>query len=105
MIFRQFIELRLRSFDVFIMNKALNEIIFTITSVGAKYKGPIFMPRHILKFTVNRSPFIDKKSREQFEIRNHTRFIVIEAFPKTIEALMKLEISSGIDVKIKMRGL
>ena len=105
MIFRQFIELRLRSFDIFIINKALNEIILTITRVGSKYRGPIFMPRHILKFIVNRSPFIDKKSREQFEIRKHTRFLLIEAFPKTIEALMKLEISSGIDIKIKMKGL
>lgn len=105
MIFSQFIELKLKAFDSSVLNKAIKEIIVTVTNIGAKYKGPITMPRHIVKFTVNRSPFIDKKSREQFEIRNYTRFLIIEALPKTIEALMKLEISAGVDIKIKMKGL
>ena len=103
--FQQYIELKLRAFNVSTLDKAIKEIINSISKIAAKYRGPIPMPRSIVKFTVNKSPYIDKKSREQFEMRHHARFLIIEALPQTIEKLMKLEISPGVDVKIKMKGL
>ena len=101
--FEQSIELKLKAFTSSILDKSIEKIVSTTINIGAKYKGPIKMPRNISKFIVNRSPHVNKKSREQFEIRNYTRLLIIEAFPKTIESLMKLEISSGIDVKVKMK--
>ena len=105
MIFKQSIELTLYAFTPKILEKAIKRITSLVINIGAKYRGPLPMPRKIIKFIVNRSPHVDKKSREQFEIRYHTRFLIVEALPRTIESLMSLEIASGIDIKIKIRGL
>jgi small subunit ribosomal protein S10 len=71
---------------------------------GARVKGPVPMPRLIERFSVNRSPHIDKESQEQFEIRNHCRLLIIESSPQTIDALMKLDLPSGVEVEIKLKG-
>jgi small subunit ribosomal protein S10 len=102
--FQQSIELKLKAFEPRILDKSVKEIVDTISRIGARYKGPIPMPRRISKFIVNRSPHVDKKSREQFEIRNHVRFLIIEASPQTVDALMRLDIAAGVDIKIKMKG-
>jgi len=101
--FKQAIELKLKSFESKILNKSIIKIIKTISKIKANYIGPISIPTKIYKFIVNKSPYIDKKSREQFQIKSHIRMLIIEASSKTIDALMKLDISSGIDIKIKMR--
>merc|ERR1712070_1271655 len=103
--FSESIELKLKAYEPRILDKAVSEIVDTIVKISARYKGPIPMPRKINKFTVNKSPHIDKKSREQFEIRNHSRFLIIEASPQAVDALMKLDISAGVDIQIKMKGI
>jgi small subunit ribosomal protein S10 len=102
--FQQVIKLKLKAFDHRILDKATSEIVDTISRIGARYKGPVPMPMKISRFTVNRSPHIDKKSREQFEIRDHSRLLMIEASPQTVDALMKLDIAAGVDIQIKMKG-
>jgi small subunit ribosomal protein S10 len=104
MSFQQSIELRLKAYEPRVLDKAVKEIVDTVFGIGARYKGPIPMPRKINKFTVNKSTHVDKKSREQFEIRNHSRFLVIEASQHTVDALMKLDIAAGVDIQIKMSG-
>jgi len=101
---QQSIELKLKAYESRVLDKAVKDIVDTISRIGARYKGPIPMPKKISRFTVNRSTNVDKKSREQFEIRHHCRFLVIEASPQTIDALMKLDIAAGVDIKIKMKG-
>ncbi|WPX96783.1 30S ribosomal protein S10 [Candidatus Bandiella euplotis] len=103
--FQQTIKLKLRAFDHRILDKATGDIVDTISRIGARYKGPVPMPRKISRFTVNRSTHVDKKSREQFEIRDHSRLLIIEASPQTVDALMKLDISAGVDIQIKMKGV
>lgn len=99
----QNIRIRLRAFDHRILDHSAREIVTTAKRTGAKISGPVPLPRRITKFTVNRSPHIDKKSREQFEIRRHKRLIdIIEPTPQTVDALMKLELASGVDVEIKL---
>ena len=79
------------------------EIVNTVKRTGATIKGPIPLPTKIERYTVLRSPHIDKKSREQFESRTHKRLIdIIEPTPQTVEALMKLDLASGVDVEIKI---
>jgi len=102
--FQQTIELKLKAFEPRVLDRAVKDIVDTISRIGSRFKGPIPMPMKINKFTVNRSPHVDKKSREQLEIRNHTRLLIIEASPQTVDALMKLDIAAGVDIKIKMRG-
>jgi len=81
----------------------VKEIVDTAVRTGARISGPIPLPTRISKFTVLRSPHVDKKSREQFEIRTHKRLIdIFEPTPDTVEALMKLELASGVDVEIKL---
>jgi small subunit ribosomal protein S10 len=81
----------------------VKEIVNTAKRTGANVRGPIPLPTHIQKFTVNRSPHIDKKSREQFEIRTHKRVIdIVDWMPQTVDALMKLDLASGVDVEIKL---
>ena len=81
----------------------LKEIVNTAKRTGAQVRGPIPMPTRIQRYTVNRSPHIDKKSREQFEIRTHKRLIdIIDWLPQTVDALMKLDLASGVDVEIKL---
>jgi len=99
----QNIRIRLRAFDHRMLDQSTNEIVNTAKRTGALVRGPIPLPTHIAKFTVNRSPHIDKKSREQFEIRTHKRLLdITEWTPQTVDALMKLELPAGVDVDIKL---
>jgi small subunit ribosomal protein S10 len=102
--FQQEIKLKLRAFDHRILDKSTSDIVNTISRIGARYRGPVPMPRNISRYTVNRSTHKHKKSREQFEIRDHSRLLIIEASPQTVDALMKLDIAAGVDIQIKMKG-
>ena len=100
---KQSIRIHLRAYDNKILDLSTVEIINTAKRTGAQVKGPIPLPTKKEVFTVLRSPHIDKKSREQFETRTHKRLIDIEEpTPQTIEALMKLDLASGVDVEIKI---
>ena len=100
----QNIRIRLKAFDHRILDQSTLEIVNTAKRTGAQVRGPIPLPTDIEKFTVLRSPHVDKKSREQFEIRTHKRLIdILEATPRTIEALNKLSLPAGVDIKIKQR--
>ncbi len=97
------IRIKLKSFDHRILDQSTIQIVETAEQTGAQIAGPVPLPTHIEKFCVIRSPFIDKDSREQFEIRTHKRLIdILEPTPKTIEALTKLNLPSGVDVEIKL---
>lgn len=99
----QSIRIRLQAYDHRLLDQSVKEIVSTAKRTGANVRGPIPMPSHIQKFTVNRSPHIDKKSREQFEIRTHKRVIdIVDWMPQTVDALMKLDLASGVDVEIKL---
>ena len=99
----QKIRVRLRAYDHRILDQSVKEIIAVATRTGAKISGPIPLPVKKERFTVLRSPFIDKKSREQFEIRTYKRlFDIVEPTSKTVDALMKLELPAGVDVEIKL---
>jgi small subunit ribosomal protein S10 len=79
------------------------EIVNTAKRTGARVRGPIPLPTHIERFTVNRSPHVDKKSREQFEIRTHRRLLdIVDPTPQTVDALMKLDLAAGVEVEIKI---
>jgi small subunit ribosomal protein S10 len=101
----QKIRIRLKAFDHSVLDQATKEIVSTVKRTGAEVSGPIPLPRNIEKFTVNRSPHIDKKSREQFEIRTHLRLLFI-LYPtsQTVDALMKVDLAAGVDVEIKLVG-
>ena len=99
----QKIRIRLRAYDHRLLDQAALEIVDTAKRTGAKVAGPIPLPTKIQKFCVLRSPHVDKKSREQFEIRTHKRLLdIIEPTSQTVDALMKLELSAGVDVEIKL---
>ena len=99
----QSIRIRLKAFDHRVLDFSTREIVNTAKRTGATVRGPIPLPTRIEKFTVNRSPHIDKKSREQFETRSHKRLIdILSTSSKTVDALMKLELPSGVDVEIKL---
>ncbi len=99
----QKIRIRLKAFDHRLLDRSVKEIVETARQTGARVIGPIPLPVEINKFCVLRSPHVDKKSREQFEIRTHKRLLdIIEPTQQTIDSLMKLELSSGIDVEIKL---
>jgi small subunit ribosomal protein S10 len=98
----QEIQIKLKAFDHRSLDQATSEIVNTVKRTGAQVRGPVPLPRHIQRFTVIRSPHIDKKSREQFEIRTHKRLIIITPTPQTIEALGKLELAAGVEVEIKV---
>ena len=99
----QNIRIRLRAFDNKLLDNSTGEIINTAKRTGAKVKGPIPLPTRFEKFTVNKSPHVDKKSRDQFEIRTHNRLIdIIDSTPQTVDALMKLDLSAGVEVDIKI---
>lgn len=96
------IRIRLKSYDHKILDQSLQEIVEVVKRTGAKIVGPIPLPTKISRYTVLRSPHADKKSREQFEIRIHKRLIdILEPSPKTVDALMKLNLPAGVDVEIK----
>ena len=98
----QRIRIRLKAFDFRMLDQSSSEIVETAKRTGAKVAGPIPLPTRIEKFTVNRSPHVDKKSMEQFEIRTHKRLIdIFEPTPQTVDALMKLDLPAGVDVEIK----
>ena len=100
---QQHIRIRLQAYDHKILDQSTEEIVNTAKRTGAQIKGPIPLPTKKEIYTVLRSPHIDKKSREQFESRTHKRLIdIIEPTPQTVEALMKLDLASGVDVEIKI---
>ncbi len=99
----QNIRIRLKAFDHRILDNSTKEIVNTAKRTGAQVLGPIPLPTRIERFTVNRSPHVDKKSREQFEIRTHKRVLdIIDPTPQTVDALMKLDLAAGVDVEIKL---
>jgi small subunit ribosomal protein S10 len=96
------IRVRLRGFDSSIVDQSARAIVKTVKSAGARISGPVPLPTRIEKFTVLRSPHVNKKSREQFEMRTHKRLIdIYEPSPDTIDALTKMQLPAGVDVEIK----
>jgi small subunit ribosomal protein S10 len=99
----QTIRIRLRAFDHRVLDVSTAEIVNTAKRTGAQVRGPIPLPTRIEKFTVLRSPHIDKKSMEQFEMRTHKRVLdIVDPTPQTVDALMKLDLAAGVDVEIKI---
>ena len=99
----QKIRIRLKAYDYRVLDQSVIEIVETVKRTGAKILGPVPLPTKINKFTVLRSPHVDKKSREQFEIRTHKRLIdILEPSPDTVDALMKLNLAAGVHVEIKL---
>ena len=97
------IRIRLKAFDHRVLDDSVRKIVDAAERTGAAVVGPIPLPTRIEKFTVNRSAFIDKDSREQFEVRTHKRLIdVMDPGPKTIENLTKLDLPAGVDIEIKL---
>ncbi|GIR46913.1 MAG: 30S ribosomal protein S10 [Alphaproteobacteria bacterium] len=103
MVGHQNIRIRLKAFDHRILDSSAHEIVNTAKRTGADVRGPIPLPTRIERFTVNRSPHVDKKSREQFEIRTFKRLLdIVSPTPQTVDALMKLDLAAGVDVEIKL---
>ena len=97
----QNIRIRLKAFDHRVLDQSTLEIVNTAKRTGAEVRGPIPLPTEIERFTVNRSPHVDKKSREQFEIRTHRRLLdIVDPTPQTVDALMKLDLAAGVDVEL-----
>jgi small subunit ribosomal protein S10 len=97
------IRIRLKAYDHKLLDQSASDILDTARKTGAKVVGPIPLPTKINKYTILRSPHIDKKSREQFEIRTHKRLLdILEPTQQTVDALMKLDLSPGVDVEIKL---
>ncbi|HCX90914.1 MAG: 30S ribosomal protein S10 [Deltaproteobacteria bacterium CG12_big_fil_rev_8_21_14_0_65_43_10] len=97
------IRIRLKAYDYRLLDQSAEEIVETAKRTGAKVAGPIPLPTVINKYCVLRSPHVDKKSREQFERRTHKRLLdIMESTQQTIDALMKLDLSAGVDVEIKL---
>jgi small subunit ribosomal protein S10 len=93
----------LKSYDYKLLDKSVQEIVDTVKRTGANIAGPIPLPTQVNKFCVLRSPHVDKKSREQFEIRTHKRLLdILDPTQQTVDALMKLDLAAGIDVEIKL---
>ena len=100
---QQNIRIRLKAFDHRVLDQPAGEIVSTAQRTGATVRGPIPLPTRIEKFTVLRSPHVNKKSREQFEIRTHKRVLdIVDPTPQTVDALMKLDLAAGVDVEIKL---
>ena len=96
------IRIRLKAYDHKLLDQSAREIADTARRTGARVAGPIPLPTKINKYTVLRGPFVNKKSREQFEIRTHKRLLdILEPNKQTLDALMKLDLSAGVDVEIK----
>ena len=99
----QNIRIRLKAYDHRTLDTSANDILDTAKRTGADVRGPIPLPTRIEKFTVLKGPHIDKKSREQFEIRTHKRLMdIIDPTPQTVDALMKFDLAAGVDVEIKL---
>ena len=99
----QKIRIKLKAYDHRLLDQSVKEIVVTAQRTGARVAGPVPLPTKVSKYTVLRSPHVDKKSREQFEIRTHKRLVdIYDPTPDTVDALMKLELASGVDVEIKL---
>ncbi len=99
----QKIKIKLKAYDHRLLDWSVAEIVETTKRTGARVVGPIPLPTVKNKWTVLRSPHVDKKSREQFEIRTHKRILeILEPTPQTVDALMKLDLSGGVDIEIKL---
>ena len=99
----QNIRIRLKAFDHRILDNSTREIVNTAKRTGAQVRGPIPLPTRIERFTVLRGPHVDKKSRDQFEIRTHKRLLdIVEPTEKTVDALMKLDLAAGVEVQISL---
>jgi len=99
----QTIRIRLRAYDHRVLDISTNEIVNTAKRTGASVRGPVPLPTRTERFTVLRSPHIDKKSMDQFEMRTHKRLIdIVDPTPQTVDALMKLDLAAGVDVEIKV---
>jgi len=99
----QKIRIRLKGYDHKLLDQSAVEIMDTAKRTGARVSGPIPLPTKISRWTVLRSPHVDKKSREQFEIRTHKRLLdILDPTPQTVDALMKLDLAAGVDVEIKL---
>ena len=97
------IRIRLKSFDHAVIDQTTSDIVRTAQKTGARVSGPIPLPTRVQRWTVLRSPHIDKKSREQFEMRTHKRLLdIVDPTPQTVDALMKLDLAAGVDVEIKL---
>jgi small subunit ribosomal protein S10 len=97
------IRINLKAYDHRLLDQSVKEIVETAKRTGARICGPVPLPTKIHKVTVLRGPHVDKKSREQFEIRTHKRLIdILEPTSQTVDALMKLDLSAGVDVEIKL---
>jgi small subunit ribosomal protein S10 len=97
------IRIRLKAYDSRVLDQSTGEIVETAKRTGARLAGPIPLPTEKNKWTVLRSPHVDKKSRDQFEIRTHKRIMdIVEPTDKTVDALMKLDLAAGVDVEIKL---
>ena len=102
---KQKIRIRLKAYDHRVLDQSAERIVDTAKRTGAFVSGPVPLPTEINRFCVNRSPHVDKKSREQFEMRTHKRLIdILEPTPDTVDALMKLDLPPGVDVEIKAFG-
>jgi small subunit ribosomal protein S10 len=100
---KQKIRIKLKGFDHKILDQSAEQIVAAVERTGATVSGPVPLPTHIQKFSVIRSPFIDKDSQEQFEIRTHRRLIyIVETTSKTIDALTSLNLPSGVEIDIKL---
>ena len=97
------IRIRLKAYDHRLLDQSAGEIVETARRTGARVAGPIPLPTRINKYTVLRGPHVDKKSREQFEVRTYKRLLdIVQPTPQTVDALMKLDLAAGVDVEIKL---
>ena len=100
---QQNIRIRLKAFDHRVLDTSAREIVSTAKRTGANVRGPIPLPTRLEKFTVLRGPHVDKKSRDQWEIRTHKRLLdIVDPTPQTVDALMKLDLAAGVDVQISV---
>ncbi len=99
----QSIRIRLKAYDHMVLDQAVSDIVETVRNTGARIVGPVPLPTRFEKYSVNRSPFVDKKSMEQFEMRTHKRVLdIIDPTSKTIDELKKLNLPAGVDITIKI---
>jgi len=99
----QKIRIRLKAYDHRILDQSTKEIVSTAQRTGARVSGPVPLPTRLSRYTVLRSPHVDKKSREQFEVRTHARLLdILQPTPQTVDALMRLDLPAGVDVEIKL---
>jgi len=99
----QKIRIRLKAYDHRLLDRSVKEIVETVRHTGARVSGPVLLPTIINRWTVLRSPHVDKTSREQFEMRTHKRLLdIVDPTPQTVDSLMKLDLPAGVDVEIKL---